>query len=261
MYRLKKRNNHGLGFSAEKIVKTFFYLIPQPVAGWIAIFSLILLTAASIVGGAGTILNFAFPAGACAVGLLLYNRYPILYVGFVWWLWFLTPLVRRLADYTSGSFTNPSPILLSPYLVVFISIDTLWKHLPKSRREGTLPFVLIFSSLFYSLAIGLLRNPLQGAVIDFLDWGAPVLFCFYLFVNWRNYPRYRQNLQRVFFWGVLVMGVYGIIQYLILPEWERFWIIQQKIRGTPPPRNRWGRKAGESIPLDAVETHIFLGYT
>ncbi|NBD17589.1 MAG: AMP-binding protein, partial [Cyanobacteria bacterium] len=32
---------------------------------------------------------------------------------------------------------------------------------------------------------------------------------------------------------------------------------QQKIRGTPPPRNRWGRKAGESIPLDAVETHIF----
>ncbi|NBD18950.1 MAG: hypothetical protein GVY04_23280 [Cyanobacteria bacterium] len=37
--------------------------------------------------------------------------------------------------------------------------------------------------------------------------------------------------------------------------------IQQKIRGTPPPRNRWGRKAGESIPLDAVETHIFLGYT
>jgi hypothetical protein len=37
--------------------------------------------------------------------------------------------------------------------------------------------------------------------------------------------------------------------------------LQQKIRGTPPPRNRWGRKAGESIPLDAVETHIFLGYT
>jgi hypothetical protein len=37
--------------------------------------------------------------------------------------------------------------------------------------------------------------------------------------------------------------------------------VQQKIRGTPPPRNRWGRKAGESIPLDAVETHIFLGYT
>ncbi|MDB9313229.1 hypothetical protein PN462_08970 [Spirulina sp. CS-785/01] len=44
--------------------------------------------------------------------------------------------------------------------------------------------------------------------------------------------------------------------------------IQQKSRGTPPPRNRWGRKAGESIPLllrrrcanDAVETHNLLGY-
>ncbi|MGF1496748.1 MAG: hypothetical protein ACFB8W_07970 [Elainellaceae cyanobacterium] len=37
--------------------------------------------------------------------------------------------------------------------------------------------------------------------------------------------------------------------------------VQHKIRGTPPPRNRWGRKAGESIPLDGDETHNLLGYT
>lgn len=37
--------------------------------------------------------------------------------------------------------------------------------------------------------------------------------------------------------------------------------LQQKIPGTPPPRNRWGRKAGELMPLDGAETHALLGDT
>jgi hypothetical protein len=45
-------------------------------------------------------------------------------------------------------------------------------------------------------------------------------------VNWQYYPEYRQNIQRTFLWGVLVMGAYGVVQYLVAPEWDRLWLIQ-----------------------------------
>jgi hypothetical protein len=197
----------------------------QPPMAWIVILGFAFLSVLLIAGGAGRILNLAFPAGSLVVGVFLYFRYPILYLGFTWWIWFLTPLVRRLADWKSG-FTDPSPILLAPYLVTFVMLVTLWKHLPKMLRQGGLPFVLPAIGIFYSFCIGLVyRSPVQVG-IALLDWLAPILLGFHLFVNWQNYPSYRQNLQRVFLWGVLVMGVYGVIQFLVLPDWDRLWLIQ-----------------------------------
>jgi hypothetical protein len=208
----------------------------QPVEAWIAIFSFSLLSLLAILLGAGKVLNIAFPAGASAVGLLLYLRYPILYIGFTWWLWFLTPLVRRLADYHS-SFTEPSPILLAPLLVTFISSITLMVNMPKYLRRGGMGFILCFVSICYGLAIGLIQNEPSAVILDFLGWASPIVLGFHLFVNWRNYNNYRQNIQRTFWWGVLVMGLYGIYQYLIAPEWDRFWLtnIDAFAFGTPNP--------------------------
>jgi len=208
----------------------------QPASAWIAILGLVFFTALLILAGAGTILNLAFPAGAFAVGLLLYFRYPILYIGFSWWMWFLTPLVRRLADYRSG-FTNPSPILLAPYLVIFVTLFSLWKYLPKTYRQGGLPFVLGFVGIFYAYLVGLIKGSPLLATLALLEWLVPVLFGFHLFVNWRNYPSYRQNIERTFVWGVLIMGVYGIIQYLVAPEWDRFWLTNTELisAGSPEP--------------------------
>ena len=44
-------------------------------------------------------------------------------------------------------------------------------------------------------------------------------------------------LQRVFLWGVLVMGAYGVVQFLIAPGWDRFWLQNQDtlVFGTPNP--------------------------
>lgn len=201
-----------------------FQLTLQPVSAWTAIIGLIIFTLLLILLGAGKILNFAFPVGAFVVGIFLYFRYPILYVGFTWWTLFLTPLVRRLADYRS-SFTDPSPILLAPYLVLLITLVTLWQNLPKAYRRDGLPFILAILGLFYSFMIGLINLPAITVVIALLEWLAPVIFGFHLFTNWRNYPSYRQNIQRTFLWGVLVMGLYGILQYLVAPEWDRFWLI------------------------------------
>lgn len=171
------------------------------------------------------------------MGVFLYRRYPLLYIGFTWWLWFLTPLVRRLIDYRSG-WDQRGFILLSPILVTLITCVAFFKYLPRASRLGGLPFVLSFIGVFYGLMIGLVNTSPMAAAQALLIWFTPIPFSFYLFINWRHYPELRQNIQRTFLWGVLVMGIYAIVQYVVAPEWDRFWLISSGLitsAGSPEP--------------------------
>lgn len=208
----------------------------QPTLAWMAILGFVLFSALCLLIHAGGLLRLTYPAAAFAVGLFLYQRYPILYIGFTWWVAFLTPFVRRVVDYQSG-WVDPSPMLLAPFLVMMVTVITFLQHLPKSYRQGGLPFILSASGVFYGLLIGLIKYPVFSVVVPLLNWSAPLLFGFHLFVNWRHYPAYRQNLQRTFVWGVLVTGGYGILQYLIAPEWDRAWLTNTELLafGTPEP--------------------------
>lgn len=200
-----------------------FSLIPKPTAAWTAILLLSFLTVALIFVGAGKILSLVFPLMSFGVGLFLYFRYPIMYNGFIWWSWFLVALIRRLADYYS-SYTEPSPLLLAPFLVTAPTFITVFRNLPKARRLGGLPLILPLIGIFYGCAIGLINLPAFTVIKSFLNWLVPLTYGYHLLVNWRDFPRYYQNIQRTFVWGILVMGVYGIIQFLAIPEWDRSWL-------------------------------------
>ncbi|MEZ2301875.1 MAG: O-antigen ligase domain-containing protein [Microcoleus sp.] len=205
---------------------------------WIAILGLLLFTTLCLLAGLGKILNIVFPAASFAVGLFLYLRYPILYVGFTWWVFFLTPFVRRVSDFRSG-FTDPSPMLIAPPLVAMITIVTFYRNVPKAYDRGGLPFILSAMAVFYGFLIGFINSAPVPAIISLMAWVSPILFGFHLFVNWRDYPSYRQNIQRTFLWGVLVTASYGVYQYLVAPEWDCFWLIQTKLytsMGKPEPQ-------------------------
>lgn len=212
-----------------------FYSQAKP--AWAAIGVLVICTVLGILLGLGNLLRLMFPLASLAVGLFLYARYSILYVGFTWWLWFLTPLISRLIDFRSG--WDPSRlILVTPFLVTLITTVTLIKHLPKSYRQGGLPFILVIAAVVYGTVIGLINNSPVAVARSFLDWFTPIPFGFHLWVNWRKYPQYKQVIQSTFMWGILIMGIYGIFQYLIAPEWDRFWLIQSGLftsSGSPEP--------------------------
>ena len=189
-----------------------------------AILGLVLFSAASILVGAGGILRFVFPLLSFAVGVFLYLRYPILYIGFTYWLWILTPFVARLIDYRNG-FDPLRLVIVTPYLVTLITLATFLRYFPSYFRQGGLPFVLAFAAVFYSFLIGLINNSPIAVARSLLDHLTPILFGFYFFVNWRNYPQYRECILRTFLWGVLMTGIYGVYQYLVAPEWDRLWLI------------------------------------
>ncbi len=165
-----------------------------------------------------------FPLGSVAVGLFLYLRTPALYIGYAWWLEFLGSLIRRMIDQQSGYIT-PGRWGTTSLLVAGLSLITLVKYLPKTYRQGGAPFLLSLLGVVYGVLVGMISGRIDlQFMIGALEWVIPVVFGFHLYVNWRHYPQYRQVMQQSFVWGALVMGGYGIFQYCIAPEWDRFYL-------------------------------------
>jgi hypothetical protein len=208
----------------------------QPANAWFPILGFSFFVALGSLVGFGKILTLAYPAGCFAIGAYLYFRYPLLYVGFTWWVWFISAFLRRVIEMKSG-WSEPSIILLAPFLTTSLSILTLARQLPTAIYGSGLPFVLCFVSVLYSGLIGFASFPAPSVIVALLNWLPPIAFGFHLFANWRQFPAYRQLTQRVFFWGVLVMGLYGVVQFLIAPAWDRAWLqtLSTQAFGTPNP--------------------------
>ena len=209
--------------------KNRLLIILQPAPAWKAIIGLFLMIVLCLFMGAAPILILAFPIGSFAVGVFLYQRYPVFYVGFTWWIWFLTPLIRRLIDYKCGYIT-PFPIELTSILVTSISCVTFIKYFPKTYNRGGLGFTLCIATIVYAFLIGLTQKSIaepEREFVTLLSWLSPICFGFNLFINWRDYPSYRQNIQNTFFWIVLITGIYGVLQFLAPPGWDRFYLLNQ----------------------------------
>jgi hypothetical protein len=190
---------------------------------WVAIGAFVFMT---IVGtlGAAKFMNYVYPAAALVLLLFLYHRYPLFFHSFIWWLVFLSPLVRRLVDYKS-SYTNPSPILIAPSLLGLIILPSFLKQIPSLKIRDAVPYGMAAFGVFYGFTMGYFYNvPVQKMILGTLGWISPILYGFYVFINWRRYPEYQKNLEQTMRWGILIMSIYGIFQYLNLPEWDRFWL-------------------------------------
>ncbi len=209
---------------------------------WLVVILLSLICMLLIaIGSIGSkVLNIFFPVGSLAAGCFFYFKHPSFYIGFVWWDMFMTPLIRRLSDFRTGGFSDSNPILLAPTLVILVSLHTLYFNLPKAREQNTAPFALAFASSMYGYFVGLLNSSSSfvKVTLAYSGWVTPILFGYHLYVNWRRYPEYSQVIKKVFLWGCLIVGLYGIYQYVVAPEWDRLWLVGSKMdssAGKPEP--------------------------
>lgn len=204
---------------------------------WSIIIGLFLFTFLGIGVGGAKALNLLFPFGSLAIAVFLYFRFPLLYVGFVWWLWLLTPFIRRLVDFKT-SYTETSPVLLAPLFATSVTVITLVRYIPKLIRSYGLPFIITVSSILFCLALGFVNFKITRVLENFLEILLPVSFGFHIIVNWHYYPAYRDNIRKIFVWGVVVMGIYGIFQYFVCPQWDAIWLINSDYNsgGNPAPQ-------------------------
>jgi O-Antigen ligase len=200
----------------------------HPIQCAAAIVVIIAIPALCILGNVAGILRIVFPllsAGVC--GFLLWRSKP-LYVGLVFWLWFLTPFLGRMADY-QGGWTEESAVELAPYLAASLAGIPLLANLRCLADRRTLPFVCALVAIVYGTIFGLTYLPLFNVLRALLNWVVPVVFGLFIYENRMFYPDFRRVIEKSFLYSLLLLGAYGIYQFFVLPEWDRMWMLNVQL--------------------------------
>jgi len=193
----------------------------------IAVIVIFLVLTVMLLFAAPSVLRNIFPVLAFAAAAVLYARSKPAYVSFVMWLWFLSPFLRRLVDYRT-EFVATSPLLIAPVLATSIAGWALVTRTRSLARPGAIPFLGALAGVAYGTFIGLLNFPLINVAQSLANWLAPILFAFFLYEECELYTEFRRVIEKTFLYGVLVMGLYGVFQFFMLPEWDRVWIVAMK---------------------------------
>ena len=178
-----------------------------------------------------TLLRIAVPGVASAVALTLYLRRPIAYIHFTLWAWFIAPLVRRVIDWKFG-FADQNLVLLAPFLVSAIAALTVIREGRRAPRVNLTPYLLCTAGVVYGFLVGVIRWKLHVAssesiasvIYGLFMWLAPLVFGLHLHLRWRNYEEDKSAILASFKWGVLLLGAYGVYQYVVAPAWDCAWL-------------------------------------
>jgi hypothetical protein len=202
----------------------------------LAVTALVLLVVAGAMGGAAQLLEYAFPVAALAVGALLYRSAPTAYMAFAWWIWFVTPGLRRYLEY-HGSWNQVTPIVLTPYLVSGITLISVVRHLPKLKRLALAPFALLLAAVGYGYLLGILRWGFLASTYGALTKIVPIAFGLHIAMAVRRTDQYWLGVERAFLWGMLVVSIYGIVQYIAPASWDAYWManVEMVSIGRPLP--------------------------
>lgn len=184
----------------------------------------------------GLLLSVAYPAASLGLGLLLARRNPPQFIAFILWLFFLSPFIRRINDYTGG-WTPISTLSLTPYLPALLVVPVMVQRLLLMKSKPVIALLPVVFAILYAFLVG---AGLRGVVMSsygLVTWLAPVAVAAYIEANARHFPRFERDLTITIGLGMLVMGLYGVAQYLFLPAWDRFWMINSQMTsiGLPIP--------------------------
>ncbi len=176
--------------------------------------------------GLGVPARFLYPAMTFGLAVFLFKHSKPLYLGFCFWSWILTAEYVRLVEFSSRSFDTTRLMLVAPYLILILLLPYAIRQLLRVRENLSL-FILPLAAVLYavvtSVAQGVEATSLLKAIFD---WTCPILLAFFIAENWQDYPVYRDVVVKVFRLAVILLGVYGVIQFLVAPPWDRYWLEQ-----------------------------------
>lgn len=155
-------------------------------------------------------------------GLLLVETSPVAYLSLVWWVWMLSPEVRRIVEGPLG-YHAQDPISLSPYVVTAISALSMYRRWQQNPRVVRAVNLMLFG-IGWAFVVGSAHYGFKAALYDLFAWSTPVLLAGYLAVHWRLSRELALLAVRLAVTAALVVGIYGIYQYLALPSWDATWM-------------------------------------
>ncbi|AHV95887.1 O-antigen ligase family protein [Paenibacillus sabinae] len=160
---------------------------------------------------------------------------PRLLVSYTLLVWAVAPELRRLADWSEGTYHSVSLLSLAPLLAGATVAIPVLREIHTLKRPHMRLMLLFAIPLGYATLIGLAKNGV-GSVYDLLNYLVPLLLLLYFAVT----PFTARDIDRLLgtYANIAVLvAVYGIIQYLTVPAWDAFWMQNSGMNsiGTPHP--------------------------
>lgn len=155
------------------------------------------------------ILHYLFPVMAIVTGLIFIHLSDKSYIILTLWVYFLTPVFRRLVDFRS-SYLDPNPILLAPFLVTLVSVLPVLRRARLFRSVQCLPYLLALAAIVYGILVGVCITPGAELAKDTLVWIVPVIWGLYLASLDRPSEITRKLISSQFKWAWILLGVYGV---------------------------------------------------
>jgi O-antigen ligase len=181
--------------------------------------------------------EYGFPVAAVVASVwMLRKGRRAAYIEFVLWLWLLEPEVRRIVDFHS-TYHTLNPIMVSAPLAGLVGLVLSRRQRNLAYRDTLMLFGLMAIAIAYGFAVGLLHGLTKGSTADLLQYGGPVALGFVVLSSEIDRDQLRANIRNVAVWGCLIVGVYGLVQFFLLPHWDSFWMIQSGVStdGRPFP--------------------------
>jgi hypothetical protein len=200
--------------------------------GLIAFWGVVLALAFS---PASRALVLLLPLAGLGIGVYLHRRFPGYYVGFVCWLYFLTPLVRRIIEYKTG-VGSASFVMIAPFFACWAGMAIIREH-PVIFDSRLRMWVVVAGALVYGSLIGLLSNPLGAVAQDVFGWSSPMCFALYLFIQRERVEELLDSFRKNMLAGLIIMGGYGLWQFFAVTPWDQYWMEHAQLTsiGLPEP--------------------------
>lgn len=194
-----------------------------PGLGWVP--AVVLLIGTAVIGPTlGNISRPVFVLGCGAVGWYAWRRGPCVHLQVALLLFAFAPFVRRLVDLSAG-YDQTGFMLVGPLLAIIAPVPRLFNvldgHRPLSRQMA--PILVVGVCIAYATALSLFQGDWMNAASGSLKWFAPLLYAAVL-VESADPDELVQAAASVFLVILPIIGLYGIVQYVDPPTWDRYWM-------------------------------------
>lgn len=202
---------------------------PRPVlpVAWTAVVGVVVSGAAGAALVGGPVFNLGFTALSTLSVLVLVSRHRVVdAIHVCLWLWLTVPLMRRMSDLASG-FDSSNPVLAAPALSSMALLVVLLR--PEFYRTPAPGFAFFVFWVFsvtggVSFIVGAANAGVVPAGVTLLQWFGPLaLGVAALSVD---PPEELLAMLRSFsLVALLVLGAYGVYQWVVAPEWDAAWLL------------------------------------
>jgi hypothetical protein len=189
-----------------------------------------------LAAASGILAKTAYLAGCVALSVWSSRKNPWDYLLLTLWVAALTPFARRLVDMAAG-WDAKNIMLAAPFLVTAPMIPAILQRLRTLDAGAVLFPGLAALCTLYGFIVTLLRGEPVPALIGVTDWGIPLFYFFFVAVHRDRIPELLQRLPWFVTTNMLLLGSYGVWQFVDPPAWDRLWMqgVDQGPFGLPEP--------------------------